>query len=354
MSTYELMQLDVGQLKKLIREKEGKEKRRHIGALLLKDVLCVLLAVTFIVGCSVVFGKENSPVGVAIFCLVLSMRFVHYEYCKKDTVLNMGIIFLILTFGTFAASFSKPLLQLVIHVVCLGSIMLMVSDQPRSGNALIYFFSYILLFGNPVTGKALALRAAQMGLGYFLCLLVLHRNHKNGLPKRRFREVLQNYHFSDPDCQWRLRSVLGVSVAMCIGSLLGLERVMWIGITCNAALTAYGTIPHKRMGQRMVGMVAGCVLFVLLCMVCPPELRGFFGIISGLCLGVCARYDWQSMYNAFGGLIAANVLFTATTAIELRVVTNVLGAVLGIVIAFLFAWMFAKCKCSDGMSVKEN
>ncbi len=354
MSTYALMQLDVAQLKKMIHESEGKEKRRRIGALLLKDVLCVLLAVTFIMGCGAVFGKENSPVGVVIFCLVLSMRFVHYEYCKKDTILNMGILFLILTFGSFAASISKPLIQLLIHVVCLGSIMLMVSDQPRNGNALIYFFSYILLFGNPVTGKLLALRAVQMGMGYLLCLLVLHRNHKKGLPVRRFREMLQSYHISDPDCQWRLRSVLGVSTAMWLGALIGLERIMWIGITCNAALTAYGTIPHKRMMQRMVGMVAGCVLFVLLCMVCPPEQRGFFGIISGLCLGVCARYDWQSMYNAFGGLIAANTLFGASTAITLRLITNVFGAVFGIVMAFVWAWIFSKCKLPHNVSAKES
>ena len=85
------MQLGVPQLKGLLRQAAGAERRRLLLALLARDAACVGFAVVFISALTALFGGANSPAAVVIFCLLLSCRFVHYNYRMADTLRNMEI-----------------------------------------------------------------------------------------------------------------------------------------------------------------------------------------------------------------------------------------------------------------------
>ena len=168
------MQLGVPQLKGLLRQAAGAERRRLLLALLARDAACVGFAVVFISALTALFGGANSPAAVVIFCLLLSCRFVHYNYRMADTLRNMAAAFALLTLGPALAPLGGPLLHLLLNLFCIGVLLLITADQPELGNASLYLFSYLFLYGNPVSGRSLALRGLEMLLGFALCLSLIH------------------------------------------------------------------------------------------------------------------------------------------------------------------------------------
>ena len=168
MSFYGLMQLGVPQLKGLLRQAAGAERRRLLLALLARDAACVGFAVVLISALTALFGGANSPAAVVIFCLLLSCRFLHYNYRMADTLRNMAAAFALLTLGPALAPLGGPLLHLLLNLFCIGVLLLITADQPELGNASLYLFSYLFLYGNPVSGRSLALRGLEMLLGFAL------------------------------------------------------------------------------------------------------------------------------------------------------------------------------------------
>ena len=96
---------------------------------------------------------------------------------------------------------------------------------------------------------------------------------------------------------------VGISLAVLTGELLGLPRIMWVGFSCSSILTAYGSHPVRRAAGRVGGVLGGSLLFCLLYQLCPPALHGGLGILSGLCLGLCASYGFCTVFNCLGALL---------------------------------------------------
>ena len=333
------MQLGVPQLKGLLRQAAGAERRRLLLALLARDAACVGFAVVFISALTALFGGTNSPAAVVIFCLLLSCRFVHYNYRIAATLRNMAAAFALLTLGPALAPLGGPLLHLLLNLFCIGVLLLITADQPELGNASLYLFSYLFLYGNPVSGQALALRGLEMLLGFALCAAVLYHNHRGRTPERPFRAVLRAFSLADEKCRWQLRVAVGISLAVLTGELLGLPRIMWVGFSCSSILTAYGSHPVRRAAGRVGGVLGGSLLFCLLYQLCPPALHGGLGILSGLCLGLCASYGFCTVFNCLGALLTASALFGPGPAAAIRVCNNVLGSLFGLFFALVWPWL---------------
>lgn len=333
MSFYGLMQLGVPQLKGLLRRAGGVERRRYLLALLARDGLCVAFAAAFLSALNALFGAENSCAGVVCFCLLLGCRFVHFNYRLRDTAAGLAAAFALLTLGPPLAHLGPPLFRLAVNLACMGALLLLTADQPRMGNGLLYLFSYLLLYGSPAEGAVLALRCGEMAVGFALCAGVVWLRHRHSLPDRGLRDVVRALSLGEARCRWQLRTALGVSLAVFLGELLGLPRVMWVGFAASSVLSAYGAPPRARAAGRVTGALAGCALFVLVYTLCPASLRGGLGILSGLCLGLCASYRGTTAFNCLGALLTAAPLYGPGGAMVLRLCSNLLGALFGALFA---------------------
>ena len=81
MKFYDALQLDPGALKRKIGACETrKEKAYYWLAMAVRAVLTVLFAIVFISLMTAGFGPENTPMAVALFCILLGIRFVNFEY----------------------------------------------------------------------------------------------------------------------------------------------------------------------------------------------------------------------------------------------------------------------------------
>ena len=316
---YDALQLDPSILKRRIAACETKkEKNFYRAAMAVRSALIVAFAILFISLLSGLFGADNTPMAVALFCMLLGIRFVNFEYCAGDSLAGLALV--------------APL-----HFAAFFALLFLTSQRPEMGNGGIYSFAYIYLTGNPVAGEALARRGLMALAGWLLCGAILLAKHRGRHADTRFHHLVRRFRLSRPECLWRLRMALGVSLVLAAGQVFGVERFMWMGFACGSLQSEY-PLPGSaavRFWQRIAG-AAGCAAFALLYLALPAGLRPLLGPLGGFCMGFCTDYRYKTAMNCFGALMIGAGLYGLSGAVALRLADTVLGAAFGLCFAALF------------------
>ena len=339
MKFYNILQKDPILIKQLIIESENKKEIQKLRlGMLTRSLLIVLFAIAFIAPLSSLFGKQNSSMAVAIFCILLGVRFVDFGYCIQDAMLNLAIVFLLLLISPVLAYYSNPLLGLIIHFVSFFIILLITCDKPEMGNGGLYSFAYIFLSGNPVTGNMFFNRFLLMCVGLIICGLIFFIKHKDKNKDIRFRSNLQKFSLYSHKHQWQIRMSLGVSLILTLGSAMHLERFMWAGFACGSLLSDHNENPkiHERFLHRIIGVISGCALFYIIYLIIPNSMHMIIGPLGGFCLGLCTDYRYKTALNCFGALMLAAGIYGIHSAIILRIVDTLIGVIFAICFYHLY------------------
>ena len=100
MKFYDALQMDPAVLKRQIAVCETKrEKTYYWVAMAVRSALIVAFAIVFISLLSGVFGSDNTPLAVALFCMMLGIRFVNFQYCIGDSLVTLAAVLAILEIG---------------------------------------------------------------------------------------------------------------------------------------------------------------------------------------------------------------------------------------------------------------
>ena len=178
MKFYDALQMDPAILKGKISACDTKQDKLYYWiAMATRSVLIVAFAIVFISLLSSVFGSDNTPLAVALFCIMLGIRFVNFEYCIKDSLFTLGAALAILVLAPSAAAVLPPILLIPLHFVSFFSLLYITTQRPEMGNGGLYSFAYIYLTGNPVVGEALVRRGLLALTGYLLCGAILFFKH---------------------------------------------------------------------------------------------------------------------------------------------------------------------------------
>lgn len=339
MKFYDALQLDPSILKRKIAACDTKkEKVYYWTAIAVRSALIVGFAIVFISLLSQVFGADNTPLAVALFCMMLGIRFVNFEYYVGDSLLALAAVLAILVLAPSAAVVLPPVFLIPLHFAAFFAVLYMTTQRPEMGNGGLYSFAYIYLTGNPVLGEALVRRGLLALVGYLICGAILVAKHRHQHKTIRFHHVVRRSELSTPLFLWQLRMALGVSLVMTAGQVFGVERFMWMGFACASLLSEYPYSGNTftRFWQRIVGAVAGSCAFLVLCLILPESLHSLMGPLGGLCLGFCTDYRYKTAMNCFGALMLGAGIYGLTGAVVLRIVDTVLGVTFGLVFAAVF------------------
>ncbi len=339
MKFYDMLQLDPSVLKPKIRSTEiNREKIKLRFAIFMRALLIVLFAIMFIAPIGAIFGSENSSMGVAFFCILLSIRFVDFGYCVKDSIINLALTFVILLVAPILAYNSNPALASIIHFFAFFAILLMTADRPEMGNGGLYGFSYVFLTGNTVTGQAFIKRCVLTFIVFCLFSIIFYIKHREKNKDIRFKDVIKKFDVINEKCRWQIRMALGLSIVLTIGNALKLERFMWAGFACTSMLSVYPYTVKvlKRSVHRMVGIVIGSIMFFIVYQLTPVNMQTLLGPVGGFCLGFCTDYRKKTAINCFGALMLAAGIYGARDAVLLRIYDNFIGVILGMIIIYLF------------------
>lgn len=345
MQFYDALQLDASILKAKMRASETKkEKNFYRTAMVMRSVLTVLFSILFIGSLSSIFGLESTPMAVALFCIMLGIRFVNFEYCIGDSLITLAASFLILLLAPCAVTMVPPIAMLFIHFAAFFAILYMTCQRPELGNGGLYSFAYVYLSGNPVSGQQLINRAMVTVVGYIICATILFFKHRHMHKGVRFHHVVKKFDLSNIVYLWQLRMAIGVSCILTLGSWLKVERFMWMGFACASMLSSYPYTENvkTRFIHRIVGVLMGSAIFFVVYNIMPESLHGIMGPMGGLCLGLCTDYRYKTASNCFGALMIAVSIYGLHGAILLRIWDTILGVMFGWLVAEVFHRVFMK------------
>lgn len=345
MSFYQSLQMDPSVLRKRIAQCETvREKTFYWAAIAIRSVLIVAFAIVFISLLSGLFGQENTPLAVAVFCIMLGIRFVNFEHCIRDSLITLAIALAILVFAPSLAGIAPPILVPFIHFVGFFTLLYITTQRPELGNGGLYSFAYVYLTGNPVYGVSLEKRAHLALVGYAICGLILWAKHRHAHEDIRFHHLILKFDVKNPVILWQLRMAVGVSLILTAGQVFGVPRFMWMGFACASLLSEYpyssNTLP--RFWQRIIGVLVGSGLFLIVYQITPEVFHSLMGPLGGLCLGFCTDYRYKTAMNCFGALMLAAGIYGVQAAVFLRIIDTILGVCFGTVFALIFHKLIAK------------
>lgn len=116
MKFYDALQMDPSVLKRMIASCDTKHHKAYYWtAMAVRSVLIVGFAIVFISLLSGIFGSDNTPLAVALFCMMLGIRFVNFEYCIRDSLAALAAVLAILVLAPSAAALLPPFFLISLH-----------------------------------------------------------------------------------------------------------------------------------------------------------------------------------------------------------------------------------------------
>lgn len=329
MSFYQAMQLGACNLKPMIKECSDKTlKRKYIKALIVKDILCLLFCMLIVTSFSIIFGEENSIVGVVTVLALLTFRFSNLDFNISQSAYTIFGIFVICMIGPFIASLSNPIVSFIINFICILMIVILSCHNMALSNQSTFVLSYLLLYGYEVNSIETYLsRIIGLAVGGLIVALVFYFKQRKLNLENTILDIIKDVNLENEHTKWQLKLTIGVCTAMLIGEYLKLPRTMWIGFSCLSILQPTTDKLDFRFEKRVPYVAIGCLLFGAVYIILPKEYSGYIGMIGGLMVGLSGTYQWQTVFNCFGALTTAVPVFGLSGAIVLRILNNAFGAI---------------------------
>ena len=351
MTLYQELQLNQAGAKALIKKAGNRrEKQRHIGVYILKVFLTMAFCVAFISAFTALFGPENSIAGVVVLLAVMVFRQADLGIDSKQSFFVLLGIFGILSVGPHIAAVSSPITAFAVDFICIFALTFFGCHNILMSNHATFVLGYLLLSGNDVSGGAYGTRILGLMAGGLLTALIFYRNHYKITYKRRLSDIFREFYLTSSRTKWQLCITLGVALVMLVSRELGLPRPMWAGFAAMSVMQPFAEDLKQRVKHRLPGTIAGGLLFLLLCRVLPEGSYGMLGIAGGICVGFCATYGWQTVFNSFGALAVAAGLYGAGGAVMHRYLANIIGIVLAVVFYSVFEYLSGRMNAAETVS----
>lgn len=331
MSFYQAMQLGAAQLKPLIKEESDKKiKQKYIGALIIKNILCMLFCILIVSSFSSIFGSENSIVGVVTVMLILTFRSANLDFKVKQSSVTLIGIFLIYSVAPYLSNISNPILGFIINFISIITIIVLTCHNMMYANHIILILSYFLLYGNGVSSVEVYLsRVIGLLFGGIIVASIFYIKHKKTKKEydNTILDVIKGFDIKTERSRWQLKLALGINTAVLIGEFMHFPKTMWIAFACMSVIQQ--TTKEKlnvRCKSRIIFAIVGCITFFVIYIVLPEQLRTMLPLMAGLMVGFCATYELQTVVNSFSALPSAVATLGLTDTITSRIVSNVFGS----------------------------
>ena len=343
MTFYQELQLNQAGSKTLLKKSDTlKEKVYHLLVYMAKVAITMIFCFSFVTVFSILFGNENSIVGVVVLLCLMVFRNADLGIHTGQSTMLLALFFGIMTVCPHFANQLSPVPGMLLNMAALAVLILFGCHNPFMFNQSTLVLGYLLLYGYDVTGKIYQMRLAGMAVGAVLTCLVFYRNHKNRVYKRTMKDVLQEFDLTSSRTKWQLCQILCVPVVLCIAELFDMPRAMWAGIAAMSAILPFMEDMQYRVRKRIVGNLAGVVCFTALYFLLPSSIYAYIGILGGIGVGFSAKYGWQAVFNTFGALAIAAKTYGLKGAVGLRVIQNVFGVVFALVFCVIFYWFLSR------------
>lgn len=329
MTFYQAMQVGANVMKPLIKDTQSKKlKQKYITAFILKNILCLIFCILVVTSFAKVFGNENSIVGVVTILGVLTFRFSNIDFDVKQSSFTLFGVFCIFMVGPYVSNLVGPVLRSIINFIFIMIILILTCHNVMLSNQSILVLSYLLLCGYEVNDiNALINRVLGLAIGGIIVASIFYIKQRKVKFENKLSDIIKDVNLSNDRTKWQLKIAFGICTSMLIGELLHLPRTMWIGIACMSIIQPNKEVVEFRFKNRILFTFLGCLLYFIIYSAIPVKFRDLIGMLGGIMVGFSATYQWQVIFNAFGGLTSAIPVLGLEGALIIRLLNGCFGSI---------------------------
>ena len=293
-------------------------------------IACIIISVSL---CSAIFGSNNSLTWVGTIVGIMLYWDLNIGINKRQAPIIIFSLFIFTGIANRVAEIN-PILGMIINLISIFSITYLLSSKPEYKAYIPLILIYIFDQSNVAVGKDFYTRMISLALGGLITGIVYYFRHRDLKEEfKSIKEQIKGVDITSPRFIISLRMSIGVSIAILIGTLLGIQRTMWISISVMSLTQLEFETTKERFKHRIIYTIIGAVAFVLLFQVLIPEKYDTLAsIVLSYIYTFIESYKHKMIFITVSALSASMVIFDTTTAIATRIILIILGCMLAILI----------------------
>lgn len=293
-------------------------------------IACIIISVSL---CSAIFGSNNSLTWVGTIVAIMLYWDLNIGINKRQAPIIIFSLFIFTGIANRVAEIN-PILGMIINLISIFSITYLLSAKPEYKAYIPLILIYIFDQSNVAIGKDFYTRMISLALGGLITGIVYYFRHRNVKEEfKNIKEHIKDVDITSPRFIISLKMSIGVSIAILIGTLLGIQRTMWISISVMSLTQLEFETTKERFKHRIIYTIIGAVTFVLLFQVLIPEkYDALASIVLSYIYTFIESYKHKIIFITVSALSASMVIFDTTTAIATRIILIILGCILAILI----------------------
>lgn len=297
------------------------------------NLLKVISIISFVVLFSQIFGSINTLTGISTLVALMTFWCIDIGINKKQAPFIIILLFVLTGISNRLAMFN-PILGLIINFTTAFLVTYIPSHKPEYKTYMAFILCFIFNESNPATGHDFFTRMLSLLIGSILVAGVyFFRHRKSDLKYDTIQKSLKNIDITSDRFIISIKMAIGVSIAMLIGTLLGLKRTMWIAISVMSLTQTDFEQTKIRFKNRIISTIIGSIVFVIIFQLLVPAKYDFIAsLILSYIYAFLTDYKYQVILITINSLSSALALFDTSTAIELRIVLIISGCILGYLI----------------------
>ena len=271
----------------------------------ISNTIMFLVILLFIKGFEIIFGSNNSLVGVTI---IISILVLMQEDLTKNLSSNlMKLLFMNLISGVFSTIASH---NMYLGLILNFSILLLIgySLTPKLNKVMVVPFGlqYLFMLYTPVTGSDFIKRLIGLATGAILIMLVqlvIYRGNKNNKvedssvkntinnkskffnenkKENEYIKLFNKFNIHHVRGAYAIRIALITTIAVFIVDFFNLAQGRWIVYTIFSLTELYSEHCRVRSKQRLQGTVIGIIIIMLLFVVIKDnDIRVLIVLLGG-------------------------------------------------------------------------
>ena len=266
----------------------------------ISNTIIFLVILLFVKGFEVIFGSNNSLVGVTI---IISILVLMQEDLTKNLSSNlMKLLFMNLISGVFSnVATHNMYLGLVLNFSILLLIGYSLTSKLNKVMVVPFGLQYLFMLYTPVAGSDFTKRLVGLATGAILIMLVqlvIYRGSKNNKKvedseventinnenkeENEYIRVLNKFNIHHVRGAYAIRIALLTTISVFIVDFFNLAQGRWIVYTIFSLTELYSEHCRVRSKQRLQGTVIGIIIIMLLFVVIKDNtIRGLIVLLGG-------------------------------------------------------------------------
>ncbi len=303
-------------------------------------IFCVL----FITGYNRLFGTENTVIGVAILTALLIFLQSDTGYNSKQSAVTIPLC-LLLCVGIPRLSMINPYLGIPINFIAIMSILTLSSYEVEKDNHVPFLLGYVFAMGYPAVGGAFEKRIISALAGAVLLAIVYLAVNGKKLYSQNLSGVIKSFNIRSKRTQWYIKLSVVLTVVTFLGEILNYPNAIWVNFTVLSLTYHSEAVRKKRTMHRIPATILGSLVFYIIYIVLiPPEYHHIVVFATGFVIMFISDYFHKTTANTFNALSSAMLNFGSSTAILLRVISNIIGVLIAIINNRIFDRALPKMK----------